>query len=69
MGAYSRGKKKDRERLRERKEEKKKEKNSVNFPTAELEWLEIENRIDTFTELKNSCLKIMHSPIDISSSN
>lgn len=69
MGAYSRGEKKDRERLRERKEEKKKEKNSVNFPTAELEWLEIENRIDTFTELKNSCLKIMHSPIDISSSN
>ena len=37
MGAYSRGKKKDRERLRERKEEEKKEKNSVNFPTAELE--------------------------------
>lgn len=69
MGAYSRGKKKDRERLRERKEEEKKENNSVNFPTAELEWLEIENRIDTFTELKNSCLKIMHSPIDISSSN
>ena len=69
MGAYSKGKKKTERDSEREKKKKKKEKNSVNFPTAELEWLEIENRIDTFTELKNSCLKIMHSPIDISSSN